>query len=127
MLRHVVAVWGVLYLFLGFFEIAKKAHKLGLLRPLPLQIIMKIQFFTPVLESTHTGIVEKVENGTVYTIEGNTSDQVARRIYSLSDGSILGYGRPAYDSVTAGNAPAAAVESVSTGPKEILVSVPFRS
>ncbi len=55
---------------------------------------MKIQIFTPVLESTHTGIVEKVENGTVYTIEGNTSDQVARRSYSLSDGSILGYGPP---------------------------------
>ena len=46
---------------------------------------------------------------------------MARRSYSLSDGSILGYGRPAYDSVTAGNAPAAA--PVSTGQKEIPVTV----
>lgn len=84
-------------------------------------------FFGNSSESTHTGIVEKVENGTVYTIEGNTSDQVARRSYSLSDGSILGYGRPAYDSVTAGNTPAAATEAVPAGSKEILVaaSVPL--
>lgn len=33
----------------------------------------------------------------VYTIEGNTSDQVARRSYYLSDSYIVGYGRPAYD------------------------------
>ncbi len=64
-----------------------------------------------------------MENGTVYTIEGNTSDQVARRSYSLSDSSILGYGRPAYDSVTAETAPAAAADLVPAGPKEILVSV----
>ncbi len=80
-------------------------------------------FFGNSTESTHTGIVEKVENGTVYTIEGNTSDQVARRSYSLSDGFILGYGRPAYESVTAGSAPAAAADPVPTGHKEILVSV----
>lgn len=80
-------------------------------------------FFGNSTESTHTGIVERVENGTVYTIEGNTSDQVARRSYSLSDGSILGYGRPPYDSVTDETAPAAVADPVPAGPKEILVSV----
>lgn len=54
-------------------------------------------FFGNSTESTHTGLVEKVEGGAVITIECNTSDRVARRSYSLSDGSILGYGRPAYD------------------------------
>ncbi len=47
--------------------------------------------------STHTGIVERVTADTVYTIEGNSDDQVIRRCYALHDGNILGYGRPAYD------------------------------
>ena len=46
---------------------------------------------------SHTGLVEKVDGSKVYTIEGNTSDQVARRSYYLSDSYIVGYGRPAYD------------------------------
>lgn len=29
----------------------------------------------------HTGIVEKVENGIVYTVEGNTGDSCAERYY----------------------------------------------
>lgn len=45
----------------------------------------------------HTGIVEKVEGGKVYTIEGNTSNQVARRTYNLGSSSIDGYGRPKFD------------------------------
>ncbi len=40
---------------------------------------------------SHTGIVTKVENGKVYTIEGNTSDKVAERSYSLNDSRITGY------------------------------------
>ena len=46
--------------------------------------------------SDHVGIVEKVENGVVYTIEGNTGDSCARRSYSLGHYEILGYGIPAY-------------------------------
>lgn len=45
----------------------------------------------------HTGLVESVENGTVCTIEGNSSNMVRRRVYNLSDENILGYGRPKYD------------------------------
>lgn len=41
--------------------------------------------------------MESVDSKQVHTIEGNTSDQVARRNYSLSNSRILGYGRPAYD------------------------------
>ena len=53
----------------------------------------------------HTGLVEKVQGGRVYTIEGNTSSAagvvenggaVARKSYSLSYGKIGGYGRPDY-------------------------------
>ena len=46
---------------------------------------------------SHTGLVEKVDGSKVHTIEGNTSDQVPRRSYYLSDSYIVGYGRPAYD------------------------------
>ncbi len=58
----------------------------------------------------HTGLVYAVDNANVYTIEGNSSDQVAYRSYPLNSAKIVGYGRPAYDaenSATANaNAPA---------------------
>lgn len=61
----------------------------------------QIFFGTGFDNSTHTGLVEKVEGASVYTIEGNSSDQVCRRRYALTDSCILGYGRPAYDQVAA--------------------------
>lgn len=45
----------------------------------------------------HTGMVVKVENGIVTTIEGNTSDMVAERQYPLNSPKIFGYGRPRWD------------------------------
>lgn len=45
---------------------------------------------------SHTAIVTKVENGKVYTIEGNTANKVAQRNYSLNDSLISGYGNPNY-------------------------------
>lgn len=50
--------------------------------------------------ASHTGVVEKSSGGKVYTIEGNTSDRVARRNYDLSNARITGYGTPKYDSGT---------------------------
>ena len=44
----------------------------------------------------HVGIVEKVENGRVYTIEGNTSDSCRQRSYPVGYYQILGYGIPTY-------------------------------
>ena len=46
--------------------------------------------------SDHVGIVERVENGRVYTIEGNTSDSCRERSYPLGYYEVLGYGIPAY-------------------------------
>jgi len=40
----------------------------------------------------HVGIVEKVENGLVHTVEGNINDSVVQRKYSLADKRIYGYG-----------------------------------
>ena len=45
---------------------------------------------------SHVGIVESVSGGKVHTIEGNSSDMVARRSYSIGNASILGYGVPKY-------------------------------
>ena len=42
----------------------------------------------------HVGIVEKVENGRVYTIEGNSADSCLERNYALGYYEILGYGIP---------------------------------
>ena len=42
--------------------------------------------------SDHVGIVEKCEGGRVYTIEGNSSDQVRKRNYAVDYSSIIGYG-----------------------------------
>ena len=44
----------------------------------------------------HVGIVERVENGTVYTVEGNSSDRIRQRSYSLGYSGIFGYGTPNY-------------------------------
>lgn len=46
--------------------------------------------------SDHVGIVEKVENGRVYTIEGNTGDSCRQRSYPLGWYEIYGYGIPTY-------------------------------
>lgn len=44
----------------------------------------------------HVGFVENVTDGTVNTIEGNTTDSCARRSYPLGGYMILGYGCPDY-------------------------------
>lgn len=47
-------------------------------------------------ETDHVGIVEKVENGIVYTVEGNSGDSCKQNSYAIGSGSIYGYGTPAY-------------------------------
>lgn len=63
-------------------------------------------FFGTGNTAEHTGLVEKIENGRVYTIEGNTSGQegvvsngggVFSKSYPLNHAKILGYGRPLYE------------------------------
>lgn len=63
-------------------------------------------FFTDGTSIYHTGLVYKVDNSKVYTIEGNTSDvnyvdgnggKVCKKSYPLNASYIAGYGRPKYD------------------------------
>ncbi|MGT2940540.1 GBS Bsp-like repeat-containing protein [Streptococcus cristatus] len=44
----------------------------------------------------HIGIVEKVENGIIHTIEGNSNDEVKRNTYRIGHGNIRGFASPRY-------------------------------
>ena len=44
----------------------------------------------------HIGIVEKVENGIIHTIEGNSNNQVRRNVYQIGHGNIRGFASPQY-------------------------------
>ena len=46
--------------------------------------------------SDHVGIVQKVENGIVYTVEGNSGDSCRVNQYTVGHYEILGYGIPQY-------------------------------
>lgn len=47
-------------------------------------------------ECDHVGIVQKCENGTVYTVEGNSGDSCRANTYTVGSSVIYGYGMPAY-------------------------------
>lgn len=77
---------------------------------------------------SHIGIIEKVENDTIYTIEGNTSNNaelvinggcVAKKSYSINSKYIYGYARPAYDSTNDGEI----IEQPSETNNEIIYSL----
>lgn len=81
-------------------------------------------FFGNVGNSNHTGIVYKVDDSKVYTIEGNTSGTsgviangggVFKKSYALNYSQIAGYGRPAYNDGFTGN------EIIDSAPAEKLV------
>lgn len=46
--------------------------------------------------SDHVGIVQKVEDGRVYTVEGNSGDECRQNSYPIGYYEIYGYGVPAY-------------------------------
>ena len=49
----------------------------------------------------HTGVVVKVTNSQIVTIEGNKNNKVSRCTYSRNYSCILGYGHPRYDAESA--------------------------
>lgn len=48
----------------------------------------------------HTGIVTNISGGLIYTVEGNSSDMVARRMYTIGSPGIAGYGRPKWETAS---------------------------
>lgn len=57
-------------------------------------------FFTSGGSISHTGLVTEVNGSTIKTVEGNSSDQVAIRSYSLSNSYVDSFGHPLYDGET---------------------------
>ena len=62
-------------------------------------------FFQQNGELVHTGIVVDVTPTHIVTVEGNSSNMVAKRTYSRSSSYIAGYGHPKYDDTTGGVTP----------------------
>lgn len=59
-----------------------------------------IIYFGTTSDASHVGIVSSISGNTITTIEGNSSDQVRKKTYSLTNTSIIGYGTPAYATTT---------------------------
>lgn len=57
-------------------------------------------FFISAGAINHQGIVTGVSGLSVTTVEGNSSDAVSRRVYSINDVKIAGYGRPKWSVVS---------------------------
>lgn len=89
-------------------------------------------FFGSGAESTHTGLVYKVDGNYVYTIEGNTSSAVGvvanggtvcKKSYILSHYHILGYGRPNYSGTTVVNSTTTKPSTTTTSSKKGVCNV----
>ena len=50
-------------------------------------------------DADHVGFVQKVEDGRVWIIDGNSDDKVNNYSYKLTNSGIVGYGNPSYESV----------------------------
>lgn len=66
----------------------------GSATPEPGMLVFFKWYGSDALIADHVGIVERVENGRVYTIEGNSNDMARRNSYPVGYGEILGYGVP---------------------------------
>lgn len=70
--------------------------------------------YTTGYDSTHVGIVYKVDSKKIYVLEGNSSAKVQTVPYDMTSGYILGYGMPDYSLET---------KDISTGMYETTASV----
>lgn len=64
----------------------------GSTTPEPGMVIFFQWYGSDSLIADHVGIVERVENGRIYTIEGNSDNMVRQNSYPVGYGEILGYG-----------------------------------
>lgn len=69
----------------------------------------------------HTGLVVKVDDARVYTVEGNSGDMVKSHSYALNNKKIAGYGRPAWND-TAAQEPTPAPDVPANAEKPALLS-----
>ena len=64
------------------------------------QIFFKYNLNDASYTADHTGIVVRVTDKLVETIEGNSGNEVKRKAYQRNDKTIVGYGHPRYDAET---------------------------
>ena len=61
------------------------------------QIFFKYNLNDTSYTADHTGIVVRVTDSLIETIEGNSGNEVKRKAYQRTDKTIIGYGHPRYD------------------------------
>ena len=61
------------------------------------QIFFKYNLNDTSYTADHTGIVVRVTDSLIETIEGNSGNEVKRKAYQRNDRTIIGYGHPRYD------------------------------
>ena len=61
------------------------------------QIFFKYNLNDTSYTADHTGIVVRVTDKLIETIEGNSGNEVKRKAYQRNDKTIIGYGHPRYD------------------------------
>ena len=61
------------------------------------QIFFKYNLNDTSYTADHTGIVVRVTDSLIETIEGNSGNEVKRKAYQRTDKAIIGYGHPRYD------------------------------
>lgn len=61
-----------------------------------LRLCVRLSWRSTKIIKTNLILSKRIENGIVYTVEGNTSDSCAERYYAVGHSEILGYGMPAY-------------------------------
>lgn len=78
----------------------------------------QIFFYDSKGEINHTGIVCKVEGGYVYTVEGNSDNEVKTHRYATSNKKIAGYGHPAWKEEAETIADTAPTKPVTEAPQK---------
>ena len=82
------------------------------------QIFFKYNLNDTSYTADHTGIVVRVTDKLIETIEGNSGNEVECKAYQRNDKTIVGYGHPRYDAETATKAPA------KEGAKTVKIELP---
>lgn len=78
-------------------------------------------FFISAGAINHQGIVTGVSSLSVTSVEGNSSDQVSRRVRAINDATIAGYGRPKWSVVATETAESGTNDSTSG---EVIIEQP---
>ena len=96
--EHILCVGGDLSAGCGFaLKYYKAAGRFDKTPKVVEQIFVKYNLSDTSYTADHTGIVVRVTDKLIETIEGNSGNEVKRKAYQRTDKTIIGYGHPRYD------------------------------